>query len=263
MEQLRGAQVQYGRIAYAHAHVRHGHGMRRFESASYGVRHRVSGDRPMVCLVGMLGLVRNRISATGNATLRTRYPLPSRHGGSELLADADCAQRRSCQEAECVEDNWGDWGAWSSCNRNCGKGLQLRRRRCRPTSVTACSGVDAQTRSCPVPNSGVRILGTCLLLNFQKCTSSIVSTWSQWFAWSPCSVSCGSGTMQRKRICSGPACTGTVLGIPLIIIAGPDHETAICYAGSCTPLRSHRTSDAVIWASWSTWSRYDDRSLSR
>ncbi|MED6265952.1 hypothetical protein CHARACLAT_030679 [Characodon lateralis] len=63
-------------------------------------------------------------------------------------------------------------------------------------------------------------------------------TWSSWGPWSPCSTSCGTGTMSRHRSC--PA------GDPLHHCLGQHIEKQQCFNTTC-PVDGR-------WLPWSSWS---------
>ena len=90
-----------------------------------------------------------------------------------------------------VDGGWSDYGAWSACSVECGGGKQTRKRKCNnpaPENGGAeCQGVSVETRSC----------------NKQACP--VDGGWSDYGAWSACSVECGGGQQTRERKCNNPA----------------------------------------------------------
>lgn len=83
-----------------------------------------------------------------------------------------------------------------------------------------CEGSNREEKQCPeVPPCG---------------------SWSQWGKFSKCSVTCGSGTNERKR-----TCVNGVVGQPGCI--GDDSETQTCSAGICP----------AVWGQWSDWGECD------
>lgn len=97
-------------------------------------------------------------------------------------------------------------------------GMRARKRTCHggtPGSV-GCEGSTSQEKRCPqVP----------------ACRGS----WSQWGAFSECSVTCGSGTRERTR-----TCVNGVVGQPDCV--GVDSESQECSGDICP-----------VWGEWSDW----------
>ncbi|XP_078616401.1 uncharacterized protein LOC144884802 [Branchiostoma floridae x Branchiostoma japonicum] len=91
-----------------------------------------------------------------------------------------------------VDGGWSDWSAWSDCSVTCGVGTQTRDRSCTnpaPADGGAeCDGDTGETQEC---DSGV--------------FCPVDGGWSDWSAWSDCSVTCGVGTQTRDRSCTNPA----------------------------------------------------------
>ncbi|XP_066915971.1 coadhesin-like [Clytia hemisphaerica] len=115
-------------------------------------------------------------------------PTPA-HGGNNCSGDSD--EILSCYEDPCpVNGSWSQWEAWGSCSVTCGEGSQRRQRFCdNPTPAHGgnnCTGDSDEILSCyedPCPVNG---------------------SWSQWEAWSSCSVTCGKGSQTRQRFCDNP-----------------------------------------------------------
>ncbi|CAE7454331.1 Sspo [Symbiodinium sp. CCMP2456] len=154
------------------------------------------------------------------------------HGGQ---ACGDTKEEESC-DGVCTDCEYEDWSSWVECSVTCGGGNQNRTRDVAvpPTNGgKACVGNKTETRvcgngACPVdcelndwsnwtacepycagnmsrhrtvktlPLNGGVACGT--LNETQKCTNFCMDcSWSDWTAWTNCTVSCGGGTMNRSR----------------------------------------------------------------
>ena len=51
-----------------------------------------------------------------------------------------------------VDGQWGDWGAWTTCNKSCGGGNKSRERKCNDPAPdhggSACMGIDQESHPC-------------------------------------------------------------------------------------------------------------------
>ncbi|XP_057312319.1 coadhesin-like [Hydractinia symbiolongicarpus] len=110
---------------------------------------------------------------------------------------------RSCQlKKECpVNGGWCDWSTWSSCSTTCDNSTRYRMRECAE----------------PAPMHGgsqcVKVNGTNGLeeLQVESCYNEPcfrLGGWSEWANVTECSVTCGSGTVTRKRKCYNPTPLG-------------------------------------------------------
>lgn len=95
---------------------------------------------------------------------------------------------------------YNDWEQWTGCSETCGPdGLRTRRRTC--TGRALCDGVvRTQTERCP-----------------QTVICVVDGRYESWQAWDTCSVTCGTGTQRRQRMCVPPVgggrpCQGSSTG---------------------------------------------------
>merc|ERR1712226_1065825 len=101
-------------------------------------------------------------------------------------------QTHWCQGPSChgVEGGWGLWGAWSQCDKACGRGSSIRQRAC----------------DHPVPSNGGR---DCVGLATQRkgCQEKLCAVdggWGPWTSYGACSKSCGHGIKSGTRECNNP-----------------------------------------------------------
>lgn len=85
---------------------------------------------------------------------------------------------------------WTKFTEWSACTVTCGKGFQVRYRRCTfPDGFSAqesCEGETAETQACT--------LAPCI----------VDGGWSEWSDWTKCSRPCGVGYQVQERKCDNP-----------------------------------------------------------
>uniref|UniRef100_A0A8C9YCU5 SCO-spondin n=1 Tax=Sander lucioperca TaxID=283035 RepID=A0A8C9YCU5_SANLU len=126
-----------------------------------------------------------------------------------------------------LDGGWTPWSVWSDCSVTCGQGAQVRTRACiNPpprNNGTHCSGPDRETQDCHTP----------------PCLDDLCP----WSPWSPCSQSCGAGSVSRRRVCvceeEGDAACPTE-----IEAERNREETQLCYKQPCCPM-----------SQWSVWSQ--------
>ncbi|XP_015227053.1 PREDICTED: adhesion G protein-coupled receptor B2-like isoform X17 [Cyprinodon variegatus] len=96
-------------------------------------------------------------------------------------------------QAQTVEGQWLEWGAWSKCSVTCNTGTQLRQRRCSPSvhGWAECKGPHQESKECTNPS----------------CSGG--GNWGSWNHWSLCSKTCDSGWQRRYRMCEGSGVKGS------------------------------------------------------
>uniref|UniRef100_A0A8D3EE01 SCO-spondin n=1 Tax=Scophthalmus maximus TaxID=52904 RepID=A0A8D3EE01_SCOMX len=126
-----------------------------------------------------------------------------------------------------VDGGWTPWSVWSDCSVTCGLGAQVRTRACiNPpprNNGSHCSGPERETQECH--------------------TLPCLDDLCPWSPWSPCSRSCGAGSVSRRRAC---VCEeGGDSACPTEIEAERNREeTQLCYKQPCCPM-----------SEWSVWSQ--------
>nr|XP_022332685.1 coadhesin-like isoform X2 [Crassostrea virginica] len=133
-----------------------------------------------------------------------------------------------CNQQDCpVNGGWSHWSDFSICSVSCGGGTKTRSRSCTDPTPTDrqhyCHGDPVQSVHC----------------NYLECP--VDGGWSPWSHFSPCTVSCGEGTMSRERFCNNPrpAHNGSSC-------VGNNKETSHCHDRDC-PINGG-------WSHWSTFS---------
>ncbi|KAK4311029.1 hypothetical protein Pmani_017444 [Petrolisthes manimaculis] len=147
------------------------------------------------------------------------------YGGKEC--DGDGIVEEECHPKDCpVSGGWGEWGEWSECSRSCGEGLRQRSRLCDSPAPAGggqeCDDDPLQLNPCSNP--------PCL----------IDGKWSAWAGWSVCSVSCGGGVRQKRRVCDNPIPSNGGRYCP-----GSDSLEDYCNLDMC-PINGG-------WSLWSEW----------
>ncbi|XP_065671429.1 uncharacterized protein LOC100203937 isoform X14 [Hydra vulgaris] len=162
------------------------------------------------------------VSCGGGTKNRTRTCLdPVKSCVGNTIDITDCYSNLTC--AAISKSSWSDWGSWSNCTVSCGVGIMNRTRICFGT-VDLCIGNTTDITDC---------------YKNLTCTASPITYWSDWSIWSYCSVSCGSGTMNRTRMClvTVESCVGNTTDI------------TDCYSNQTCAANSISN-----WSDWSSWS---------
>uniref|UniRef100_A0A3P9CEB0 Uncharacterized protein n=1 Tax=Maylandia zebra TaxID=106582 RepID=A0A3P9CEB0_9CICH len=151
-------------------------------------------------------------------------PTPQ-HGGKSCSGPH--IQTRDCNSQPCSGDGgWGQWSHWTECTKSCGGGVRSRRRNCDSPSPEGegnyCEG------SCEA--------GVLQCQSVPGC--HVDGGWSQWGAWTECSLSCGGGVKFRRRLCDNPS---------------PQSGGRGCL-GDAEQQRDCNTHLLGPWLPWSQWS---------
>ncbi|XP_052105775.1 SCO-spondin-like [Mytilus californianus] len=112
-----------------------------------------------------------------------------KYGGRACVGDKISSS--ICNDKPCpVDGSWSEWNVWTDCSLSCDGGIKTRLRTCSNPEPKfggkGCNGNEEESNKCGV----------------EFCP--VDGGWTEWTAWSGCSVSCGIGTEDRMRICSGP-----------------------------------------------------------
>ncbi|XP_071743182.1 uncharacterized protein [Lepeophtheirus salmonis] len=127
-----------------------------------------------------------------------------------------------------IDCKWSDFSSWSDCSQSCNGGVQFRERKIlilARQGGSPCRGERKESRVCST----------------QQCPRSVDCLWSSYGQWSRCSVSCGTGTQQRKRMILQPSTNGGKS------CRGDAIESRQCNAGATCPVNCE-------WSNFGQWS---------
>uniref|UniRef100_F6PV91 Hemicentin-1 n=1 Tax=Ciona intestinalis TaxID=7719 RepID=F6PV91_CIOIN len=160
------------------------------------------------------------VSCGGGTRTRTR----SCNGGSvgSIGCPGEESQTEPCNTYNCP--GWNNWGNWGECTASCGGGTREATRTCNTfgQAGATCSGDATKSEACnttPCPTWG-----------------SSTGSWDEWTNSGGCSLTCGGGTQQQTRTCTGG--TAGAGGCP-----GSSTQTIACNQQACPPQGS--------WSGWS------------
>lgn len=145
-----------------------------------------------------------------------------------------------------VDGGWTPWSVWSDCSVSCGRGMQVRTHACiNPpprNNGSDCRGPARETQQC-LASPCLGLLTKAFLSTFQHIAGCLTFNWHllavsptddlcPWSPWSPCSRSCGAGSVSRRRACVCEAAGDTAC--PAEIEAERNsEETQLCYKQPC------------------------------
>uniref|UniRef100_H2Y1T3 Peptidase S1 domain-containing protein n=1 Tax=Ciona intestinalis TaxID=7719 RepID=H2Y1T3_CIOIN len=146
-------------------------------------------------------------------------------GQAGATCSGDATKSEACNTTPCPTwgASWGDFGAWSACTASCNGGTRTRTRSCNQGSIGS--------NGCP--SGGESELEPC---NTFGCPRSSTGSWDEWTNSGGCSLTCGGGTQQQTRTCTGG--TAGAGGCP-----GSSTQTIACNQQACPPQGS--------WSGWS------------
>ncbi|XP_068104784.1 properdin-like isoform X1 [Hyperolius riggenbachi] len=121
----------------------------------------------------------------------------------------------------CRPASWSQWSNWSPCTVSCLEGVRRRTRVC--IGQGDCEGNTTEVEACTQ----------------QDCCPRD-GDWTEWSAWTPCSVTCKTGQQERSRTCSNPTpfCGGSCLGDP--------KQVQPCDTNQICPTHGQ-------WGAWGGW----------
>ncbi|XP_078700026.1 uncharacterized protein LOC144926865 [Branchiostoma floridae x Branchiostoma belcheri] len=115
---------------------------------------------------------------------------PPQHGGDNCTGSS--MEVQTCEETPCaVDGNWSVWSSWATCDVSCGVGYKTRNRSCN-NPAPLYGGAD-----CNGTSNDIQLCDSLPLCK-------VDGSWSQWEAWSNCTVTCAGGTRTRSRTCDQP-----------------------------------------------------------
>ena len=140
-----------------------------------------------------------------------------------------------------VNGNYGFWSAWSDCDKTCGGGRRIRSRSC-TNPPPQFGGSDCNMLG-PLQQSEI--------CNLNKCP--VHGNYSNWSLWSPCSVTCGVGTVERQRYCTNPPPSPNGRNCD---DQGPSTEKKSCELVECTGKLLFITAYFIYWFKRNILSKY-------
>ncbi|KAK2185175.1 hypothetical protein NP493_244g03029 [Ridgeia piscesae] len=176
---------------------------------------------------------------------------PCQNTGEPRTGDKCICRRRSCdtpvprfggercqgvsvEVTNCTNNGgWTTWSEWSTCSQSCGIAVRSRHRSCGNPEPQfggrTCVGSNIDTQYC---------LDNPLCIEPTKLP--VVSEWSAWGQWAPCTAKCGGGVKIRHRQCNNPTPSEDRIGC-----VGNNQEWKMCNHHKCPEMRR-----ASSWTPW-------------
>ncbi|XP_071164730.1 uncharacterized protein [Mytilus edulis] len=172
---------------------------------------------------------------TNGQQVRTRNCSdPGPQWGGLQCVGSDTESQSCVASITCPIDGiWSDWSTWGACSVTCESGVEMRNRSCTNPAPQYggqdCQGSDSDSQTCT--------LSMC----------PIDGNYTDWSAWSVCTVSCGGGTQDRTRSCTNPV---QQYGGNDCSQIGSDYEQEACNTQVC-----------IIDGAWSQWGNFGQCSV--
>ncbi|XP_048772936.2 hemicentin-1-like isoform X2 [Ostrea edulis] len=157
-------------------------------------------------------------------------PLPQ-NGGRQCIGSS--LDSKTCVSGHCpVDGEWGNWFPWKPCSVTCGEGERTRER--------LCNNPFPLHGGLPCPGLSL----TSDICNEGQCP--VDGEWSGWGSWGRCSVSCGEGVHERRRLCDNPP---------------PRYGGHHCH-GDTVQLKTCRVQQCAVDGMWGQWNHWTSCSQS-
>ena len=161
------------------------------------------------------------------ASFRERFcdsPAPS-NGGRRC--EGPSVDERPCEsDIPCpINGGWSAWSTPSACSVSCGTGFMVQTRTCNsPPPLYGGLPCEGKAEMVLVCKTGA------------KCP--IDGNWGPWSDFSKCTVTCGFGTMERRRVCDSPA---------------PAYDGSMCIGDSLEIQQCDMGVFCPVAGGWSPW----------
>ncbi|WAR23497.1 SSPO-like protein [Mya arenaria] len=178
---------------------------------------------PIDCVFGeWIGWSACSVTCANGTRWRSRETFGPYFGGQDCTGatyDEEVCVTESCP----VDGEWDTWGPWAECNVSCGGGVALRSRLCHEPlhGGDTCEGEAEEVMTC------------------NEHTCAVDGVWQAWSNWTECTLTCGTGSKHRNRVCDGPYLGGNDCD-------GPVEEVKDCNTHLC-PMDG-------VFSEWSEWS---------